>query len=273
VVNYRQPLPDFDDPPVIETLLGVQFAPLASLSTQHFGLYWAKIRTSYPSCETKSPLSPAIEEFGVQPRTGAKLGIEVISEPNVRCWFIDESSTRLIQVQRDRFIQNWRRTKADDVYPRYKSLKPDFLIEWQRFCEFLEQERLGIPDVNQCEVTYVNHIELGKGWHSYGEVHKVISNWSGGPSGDFLPEPEMVRLNTIFLMPDKRGRLHVIMQPAIRQLDGKEVLQLNLTARGRPKSSTLDDILGWFDLGHEWIVRGFTDFTTREMHTVWRRKV
>jgi len=101
----------------------------------------------------------------------------------------------------------------------------------------------------------------------------VISNWSGGPSGDFLPEPEMVRLNTIFLMPDKRGRLHVIMQPAIRQLDGKEVLQLNLTARGRPKSSTLDDILGWFDLGHEWIVRGFTDFTTREMHTVWRRKV
>jgi len=29
----------------------------------------------------------------------------------------------------------------------------------------------------------------------------------------------------------------------------------------------------WFDLGHEWIVKGFTDFTTEHMHEIWGRKI
>jgi len=271
VAEPKGPLPDFTDPPVIETVLGVQFAPLESFSIPHFGLYWAKIRTSYPKCEIQPPLDPVFEEFGIQSRKDLSIGIEIASAPSLRCWYINETSTQLIQVQRDRFIQNWRKVKGDEVYPRYETLRPSFEREWQRFCEFLEHERLGIPKVNQCEVTYVNHIEPGREWHSYGEIDKVIAYWSGSSLGDFLPEPEMVSLNVTYLMPDKGGRLRVIAQPAIRPRDAKEVLQLNLTARGRPKSSSLDDILDWFDLGREWIVRGFTDFTSREMHRVWGR--
>lgn len=271
VVELKRPLPDFADPPVIETVLGMQFAPLAEFSIPYLGLYWAKIRSFYPRCEIQPALVPAFEEFETQ-RTGSPVGIELVSEPTVRCWFIDQSSTRLIQVQKDRFIQNWRKVKGDEVYPRYSRLKPEFRSAWQRFCEFLEEEKLETPDVNQCEVTYVNHIELGKGWRSYGEIQKVVAYWSGTSSGDFLPEPEIVHLNTTYVIPNKRGRLYITMQPAIRQQDAKEVLQLNLTVRGRPSSSQLEDILEWFDLGHEWIVRGFTDFTTKEMHRVWGRK-
>jgi hypothetical protein len=67
------------------------------------------------------------------------------------------------------------------------------------------------------------------------------------------------------------GRLRVMMQPAIRRQGAKEVLQSTLTARGRPRRPELGASLGWFDLGHEWIVRGFTDLTTAAMHTIWRR--
>lgn len=265
------PLPDFARPPVIETVLGVQFSPITQFSIAHFGFYWARVRSAYPHAEDKPPLTPAFEEFGTPMSHLPKVGIELVSEVDARCWFIDKSRTLLVQVQRDRFIQNWRKVTGEEPYPRYASLKPRFGDEWQRFCQFLREEELPAPEVTQCEVTYVNHIEPGVGWNSYAEIHNVIAAWTA-PSGNFLPGPEVTLINTKYLMPDKRGRLHIVVQPAVRPRDAKEVLQLTLTARGRPNTSGLDDILEWFDLGHEWIVRGFTDFTTTTMHEIWGRK-
>lgn len=266
-------LPEYEQPPVVETLLGVQFTPLAQFSIPHFGLYWAKIREDYPNYQVQPPLGPVIEQFGAGLFTQPKIGVELVPVPEVRCWFMGKSDTMLTQVQRDRFIHNWRKVKAEDVYVRYDNIKPKFTEEWKRFCEFLEEADLGTPEVNQCEVTYVNHIEMGAGWKSYGELNKVVASWSGSYSGSFLPGPESVNIGARYVLPDKKGRLYIEMQPAIRQQDAREILQLNLTARGKPESSNLKDILEWLDLGHEWIVRGFTDYTTKEMHDFWRRRV
>jgi hypothetical protein len=73
-------------------------------------------------------------------------------------------------------------------------------------------------------------------------------------------------------MPNNQGRLPIKLQSAIRHADAKEILQLTLTARGRPASSSLDHVRRWFDLGREWVVQGFADFTTAKMHQLWRRK-
>lgn len=265
--------PDYERPPVVETYLGVQFTPLAQFSIPHFGLYWTKIRENYPGFQVQSPLRPMIEQFGAGQFVQPKLGVELVSVPDIRCWFIDKSGTMLTQVQRGRFIHNWRKLKPEDVYVHYDRIKPSFSEQWKTFCEFLDETALGKPEVNQCEMTYVNHIELGQGWKSYGQLNKVVASWSGTSSGNFLPVPESVNISARYVLPDKKGRLHIEMQPAIRQQDAKEVLQLNLTARGKPESSNLENILEWFDLGHEWIVRGFTDFTAKEMHNFWGRKI
>jgi hypothetical protein len=127
------------------------------------------------------------------------------------------------------------------------------------------------PEVNQCEVTYVNHIEIEQGSKSYGSLRNVISCWSGQYSGDFLREPEAVGFNSRYLLQEKKGRLHISMQPAIRREDAKEILRLTLTARGKPASSEPSAIEEWFNIGHEWVVRGFTDVTTKEMHDIWGR--
>jgi len=267
----EKPLPAFEEPPVIETVLGVQFAQVQLLSILHFGLYWEQIRETYSQQEIKPALIPVVEEFESQPAPEVNVKFSVVSEPELRCWFIDSTSTRLIQLQKDRFIRNWRKVKPEDAYPHYDILKPEFRAEWERFCGFLEKNRLGAPDVNQCEVTYVNHIEIGKGWESLGEAHKVIKLVSDMATADLLRQPELVRMNTSYALPNNKGRLHVALQPAISQHLSKEVLQLTLTARGRPTSPNLRDIMEWFDLGHDWIVRGFADLTTPQMHTVWRR--
>lgn len=262
---------DFRNPPVIETILGVQFVPLRGLTLPHIGLYWTEIRHRYPGHEVKPPLSPVVEDFSFPPAP-AKLGVEISEEPDARFWFIDETSTQLIQIQRDRFIRNWRKGEPPhDPYPRYDDLKPLFEQDWSNFVSFLERERLGTPEVNQCEVTYINHIEMGVGWDSLGDAHRVLTMLKPQEQREYLPEPEMVITSARYVMPEQRGRLHVATQPAIRRQDGRLVLQLTLTARGRPLSSRLEDIVAWFDLGHDWIVHGFVDLTTPAMHQIWGR--
>ncbi|MGH7825503.1 MAG: TIGR04255 family protein [Candidatus Binatia bacterium] len=265
------PIPKFERPPVYETVLGVQFNPLNGFSVPHYGLYWANIRESYPKYEVHPPLSPAVEEFGSGAWKEAKTGIEVVPVPDVRTWFLNKEGTILLQVQKDRFLQNWRKVQDSDVYPHYDQLRPKFSEEWQRFCRFLEEVGIESPDVNQCEVTYVNHIDVDLGPKSSVDLHKVITCWSGKRSGNFLPEQESVSFNSRYLLPEKKGRLHVAMQPVIRRRDAKEILRLNLTVRGKPNSSELNDIVEWLNLGHDWAVRGFADITTPEMHQIWGR--
>ena len=265
------PRVDFDAPPVVETFLGVQFQPVPGLTLTHFGLFWGTMRNQYPTQEVKPPLPPVVEEF-VSPPQPRAVGIQLTAEPDARCWFVDETSTQLIQVQRDRFIRNWRKgAPPNDRYPRYDDLRPKFEHDWQSFLNFLRNERLDAPEVNQCEVTYINHIELGRGWQALGELHKITPIVSEGQRR-FLPSPELHSLNVSYVMPDNLGRLHVSAQPAIRRQDAKVGIQLTLTARGKPVSSEISDIIAWFNLGHDWIVHGFVDMTTREMRNIWEQR-
>lgn len=259
----------FHRPPVIETLLAVQFAELEKFAVPHFGLFWSEIRDEYPRQEVKPPLAQEFEQFGGLP-TQPTVGLTFSPELVARCWFISEHGDQLIQVQRDRFIRDWRKSPQAPEYPEFRVLRPRFEADWSRFVRFLEREHIGQPEVNQCEVTYVNHVPIGEGWTSFGKLDGVMKILRS-PTGKFLPEPEILALNASYEMQDKRGRLHVTLNPAIRRQDGQRVLQLTLTARGRPASASHADVMAWLDLGHEWVVNGFADLTTTSMHDRWGR--
>lgn len=263
----RSPLPKYNKPPVIETVLGVQFAPLKSFSMPHFGLFWSMIREAYPRQEMKEPIANMVEDV-MGPPLPDKISIRLTSEPEARCWFLNSSGTELIQLQHDHFVRNWRKVTGSEGYPSYDLLKPRFERDWGHLISFLEREGIGRPEVNQCEVTYINHLPVEI--EELGSAHRFARGLSP-LSGQFLPQPETTQLVARYLMADKKGRLHVAVRPAIRFDDRHPVLQLTLTARGAPASSRLEDILTWFDVGHEWVVRGFTDFTRSEMHTIWER--
>ena len=267
-------LPDFDEPPVIETLLGVEFAPLDRWEIVHYGLFWRRIQAGYPRFEINPPLRSEIEGPRLEFKQPQPPKFEVVSKPQVRCWFLNDSNTELIQIQYDRFVHNWRKVVGSEVYPHYEeNVRPAFERDWQNFCEFLASERIGVPEVRQCEVTYVNHIDRGKGWDAIADLPHLFPSWAGASSGNFLPSPESVLFNVSYLMPDDAGRLRIALVHAFRSSDAKETLQLTLTARGKPRSSETSDIVRWLDLGREWVVRGFTDFTSERMHQIWRRKV
>jgi len=265
-------LPDFLKPPVDEVALSIQFSPIPGFNIQHYGVYWQNIRTEYPRFEVQQPIPNVTEQFG-QGFFGRHLGLALLALPEVRGWCLDQTGNRLIQIQRDRFVYNWRKVSGTETYPRYPEIRRVLEKEWSRFCGFLRDEKLEAPKVNQCEVLYVNNIEYEKGWSGYGELDKVVATLATPRSKTrFLPIPERVNMEVVYRLEEDAGRLYVLFNPVIRGRDAKEVLQMSLTARGAPKSSSESDIFAWLDLGRKWVVRGFADFTAEEMHQIWGKQ-
>jgi hypothetical protein len=175
-------------------------------------------------------------------------------------FFITTDQSHLIQFQRDKFINNWRKISLGTEYPRFKTLFPQFQKTFGMFSCFIKEVHAGeiVPD--QYELTYVNHISKEKMWQSLRNIEIVFPDFLCRETS-FLPEPEHVSWRKIYRLPDKQGRLYASMQ----DIQGKYVL--NLTARGFGAN-----INNWFEMAHEWIVKGFADLTGKEIQkNVWKQ--
>lgn len=264
-------LPEFEAPPVSEVAISVEFDPLQNWHAPHAGLFWGGIKAEYPHTETQPPLPSQVEKFGDEFPQTPEIRVELVDPDTMRFWFVSDPKTRLIQVQRDHFVINWRKVRGDEKYPRYAEIRPRFEREWEHFREFVAEQDIGAINVQQCEITYVNDILRGEGWEAVSDSLTLFCPWWGNGSDGFLPRPEEIGIAGSFRMPDERGRLHFAVQHARRQIDKREVVQLRLTARGKPASSDSAAVLSWMDLGREWIVRGFADLTSPRAHDLWRR--
>jgi len=263
-------LPDYVKPPVIEVVLGVQFEPLRDLRAAHIGAYWDTIKDEFGAIEEHPTISHMVE----RPTPGPAFpSLQVLDQPDLpRTWFIDSSGNRLIQLQRDRFLFNWRKVRPKDEYPRFPIVKKEFFRYWEGFARFLEGVDVAQPEIDQCEVTYVNHIMKGEGWESLSDVGNLFTVFGWTTRSGFLPGPEGVRWTMRFQLPEGQGRLHVDATPVVLP-DRMSAIRFTLTARGVPDSPQETQRLDrWFDLAREWIVKGFADLTSKQMDSRWERK-
>src|ERR1035438_5436431 len=202
-------LPDFANPPVAEVVLSVQFEALSRMRAAHFGLFWARIRDRYPRTEERPALEPVVERFPEPARRRFDVQFPILEVPPMpRVWFFHRTENELLQVQTDRFVKNWRKAGQGDAYPRYEKVREWFEQDFGEFREFASSEDLGSIDVNQCEVTYVNHIVSGEGWASHGDLDKVFTMWRY-PQGTFPGKAEDGVFHARFPIRDrKRTRLN-----------------------------------------------------------------
>ncbi len=270
------PSPEFARPPVEEVALSVQFAPLAAMTTAKVARYWEGVRARFPTWNEAPPVDAAMEIFGAPSPALSRFAFSLQGGvvPH-RALFVDALGSELVQVQRDRFVRNWRRAPGASDYPRYGVLRDRFTSDLTAFQAFLAHEGVGVPEVNQCEVTYVNHIPA-EGWQRHGQLARVLNTISKDVSDQFLPEPETAEatFRYVFNWPGTKeaaGRLHVVAKPVHRLADGSPLFAITLTARGRPRGSDVDEVLAWMDVAHDFLVRGFASMTTAEMHETWGR--
>jgi hypothetical protein len=55
--------PSYLRPPVVETILGVQFKPLRGLQNAHLGAFWKTLGDEWPTVADAPPLEPQFERF------------------------------------------------------------------------------------------------------------------------------------------------------------------------------------------------------------------
>jgi len=260
----QRTLPDYDNPPAQETWMAFRFSSL-DWRIPHFGAFWNEVKDDYPDFEVHPPLG----DFALQ-LTNKDLDA-TISLP-IRCWFINNEQNRLLQVQHNRFFQNWRRPNPAAPYLHYEKLRPSFEYEWSRFCDFARRHRIGTPAVLLCEVCYINHLERGIGWKDYADLAVIFPSIGTLHGRQFLKLPETTAVSASFVIPPNEGRLQVAIHPAVRQSDGKEVIQLTITAGCRPASNDMPELLRCLDDCRYWVVTGFDDLTSDDMHRIWRKK-
>jgi len=147
-----------------------------------------------------------------------------------------------------------------------------FRDEWQGFRNFVSQEKLGEVKVNQCELTYIDHIEKGAGWETLADLGRVFKPLRSPLPAEFFGEPEVVNWSGTFKLPEGLGRLYIEICPAFRSRDFKTVLSLTLKTRGAPANGSPDAIFAWFDLAHQWAVKAFDEVTEPTLHALWGKQ-
>jgi uncharacterized protein (TIGR04255 family) len=257
-------LPSYKNPPVYEVVCGLRFQTPDEFRIPQIGLLWNRFRSEYPRTQHAPPLTSG--------PAGVPLLDSATGLPLPRVWFVNESDDQVIQVQPDRFYFNWRRRR--EKYPRYIHVIANFEKVMQEVKTFFGELRLGEFKPNECDLTYINHIPKGKGWETLADLQKVLRDFLWTPQRErFLPEPNKISWQTEFPLPKDKGFLTIILKQATRTEDKNSLFILELVARGIGVSTDDKGIREWFDLAHEWIVRGFTDLTTDEIQKdIWERE-
>jgi uncharacterized protein (TIGR04255 family) len=256
-------LPSYKKPPVNEVVCGMRFYPPDKFRIVHIGLLWDKFRHDYPNLQHASPIVGAKGEMQVDNVTGL---------PLPRIWFINKPDDQLIQFQFDRFYFNWRRRQG--VYPRYSYVIKNFESVLGTIENFFNEFGLGKLKPIEYELSYINHIPRGQEWNTVDDLPRIFSDFFWRQTTTrFLPNPENIAWQANFPLPDKKAFLTANLKQAIRSEDKVPLFVLELTVRGSGDSTDKNAFREWFDIAHEWIVRGFTDLTTNEVQvSFWERE-
>ncbi len=268
----------FKEPPINEVVLGLQFTePVVDLEV--LAAYSAQLQGNFPKRQQLDPLAPAREVFGAEP-SPPSFTIELVPAYVMpRTWFMSGDERHLVQVQGDRLIVNWRKRDPSDSYPRYARLRPNFEERLAELRKCLEVAGRAEASVSVVEVTYVN--ELAWPDVSPGDGHpplsRVLRAFRDDDSVGFLPRPEDATFQSRYRISDPEtgtdsaGRLHTALQPAFRVGDLRPIYILKMTAHLVMQISDDAGIVRALDLGREWVVRGFDEVTSTELHGIWGR--
>jgi uncharacterized protein (TIGR04255 family) len=270
--------PDFAHPPIVEFVLGVQFAPLENMTTGHLGLFWDRLgRTSWPIVGDEPPLEPQFELFD-RPRWRTARQLQLKLQPGFqpgRFTIQNSDRDRMIQIQDTRLLLNWRKRLSGEKvkYPSYKVLIADFEAHYALLEQFVAEHALGELQPNQWEIAYVDSFPQGELWQTPADWQKILPGLFGTLSTNLQSELvlEHRAAEWSYEIAPKRGRLHVNAQVGFIAESSQPSLLLNITARGPVEGTGIPSLRKGLDLGHDVSVREFLAMVNPSIKSSWEQ--
>lgn len=254
----------FKKPPINELIISTYFnPPIHGLRNEHIGLFWHSIKDEFPVVSQQPPI----------PNTNLTIEEEIFPMP--RYWMISLDDTNVIQIQKHAFMLNWRH--RDTEYPYYENIKPIFDKYYSKFQDFLVTEiqktETNRPQIDVCELTYINTIESCDYWSGPGDVDKVIPSFSI-PTIKPPPKAEPGYNCSFAYIIDDDLQLRVSVRNAqAAQHPETPVLVLEIRASGRIDPTNKSTADSWFDRGHQAISSCFLSLTNPDIQRkYWMRE-
>lgn len=262
---------DFARPPVEEVVLSVLFNPLDRLLAPHLGEIWQEFkRDGFVHIVERPPVVPAVEMS--VPAQDTQLHFSNVPDL-ARIWFMHETDTEIIQVQRDRFTFNWRKTEQHPVYPGFTAICEKFEGFYSRFGQIVKNMQIGEVAPLQYELTYINQLRHGDGWDTPDDIGKISTLFIHFPqTKSFWSGMEAVNFHASFPVADLHGRLHLAMGNRLKLPEELQTLQTDFTVRGFPENAE-DTMVTWFKSARDHIREKFIWMFTEDIQIeVWERK-
>src|ERR1700751_881404 len=225
---------DFERPPLNEVVLGVFFAPIASLKAEAVGLFWARFRDTFPSV-VQQPIYP--KQSPPMPQPGELF-------PLPRFWFLSKDQTRLIQLQNGAFLYNWRKQGGD--YPRFSRIFIEFLDHLENFRGFLKDDLgLGTLAFTSAELTYINLFGSLESLAKPVDYRRVARTFPA--YGELEEDLALEHFHHVDLFRSPNGDQVIVTQRGGRQPSDEwtnVILELKVTG------PVTEPITGWFSNAH-----------------------
>ncbi|MCK5424536.1 MAG: TIGR04255 family protein [Emcibacter sp.] len=259
--------PHFKKPPIIEVVCSVAFAPIEKFQSVHFGEFWSKIKSEFPETQDVPPINrvPEIQENRVTFEFGTSL-------PLPRVWFVGNDQHELIQLQKDRFLFNWR--KLDDgEYPRFEEVFDAFKQYWNEFISFIDENQLGSIHIKQLELSYINEDYEQDSSKTTADLASILkSPVMALKQHSFLPELNALNWKTAYLLPNNCGQLTVHVTNGIPKPQKPLILRMDFVVAGMPSKDMNEPLDNWFKLARDWVVNSFLELTCEDIQkTKWER--
>ncbi len=241
--------------PLVEVAFGVRFvAP--EFDVVNFGEYYQLIRDDFATRKMVAPIAT---------QESTDLVTQTVQVPTLpRVWF--EQGTRLIQLQSDRFVYNWRKdATTEEPYPGFAELFAEFRERWAQFRDFAARTFQLPLHIEELSLTYVNQIRSADG------MEPPIFNFRAEPLTDDLPKPEHWVSQLRFALVEENAQLTISARPAIYLVTQERMTQLDVVvgSRDAPPAEDTEQFYFWFDAAHSLVHRGFKGLVRKEWRAKW----
>ena len=269
IMDTEAKSPIFTAPPVVETILGLQFVPLKGFGSPHYGWFLRDYLKDdgWAFASDERPLPTYFENFGSE-LLHYKPPQEAMGTGSPRMKATMPKSGKTVQIQPDKLYYSCLRNGNASI--RYEQVQSEFTRLYEAYSKFSDESGIGPLVPNLWEVTYINRVSTGVLWSQVSEWHHVLPKLF--PSVD--PSVDGARFATFdgtwhFDLRDNAGRVHMRVAKVVMNQQPLPVLCITLTARGKLGEGIAAGWKSGLDLGHASCIQLFLENTSEKAHKEW----